>query len=793
MTRRILCALLLGMVTVFVPAAARANGVPFIYQPLSPSSVAPGGADFTLTVSGTGFISNAVINWNGSPRTTTFLSSSKLSASIFASDIASAGTALITVTNPASGGGTSNSLPFQVASPTVGLSFQDNVLPAGVGGLAISHFDVGDFNGDGKLDLVVSNFLLDTVNLFLGNGDGTFQSPVPITVVPPPTRLISFGLGDVNGDGKPDLIASYFDQNVTPNVIGTSVAIQNGDGTFQPVKTTPGLSIIGSVLVVADFNGDGKPDIASFFGNQITFGLGNGDGTFSPNVIFTSPVNVNGGPAINSLAVGDFNGDGKLDIAFVAVPKYLAILFGNGDGTFGPPSLVYDTGFGADAVTAADFNGDGKLDLALYHPQNIQSDANGTLSIFAGNGDGTFQDPVTLTGLPESSSLTMFALSDLNTDGHLDLIAQNMALLLGNGTGPFSHTQIAIPSFASVTADFDGDGKPDLLGFAGGFNLHLMLQTPPPPDFSGSVNPSFQSVAPGSSATYTVSVSSIDGFAGAVQFSSSGLPAGATATFSPATITSSGSTTLAVSTSNSTPSGSYTVTLTGISGSIVHVGTFILNVGTPGTDFSDFAGSLTPSYQTITPGSVTHYDLGISPLNGFTGTVTFSVSGLPSGATASFAPSSISGGLGTSTLNVTTSVGTPTGTYALVVTATGGSHVHSTAVNLNVGPAGTDFTDFTGFITPQSQTVARGGVANFTLTTVPINGFNEDLHLGSGGTPTGVSITASSLSIRGGSGSSTITISPGPQATPGTYTITIGAIGDAKHIHSKDITLTITP
>jgi len=793
MRHRVLRFLFLASILLILSSSAHANGVPVIYAPLNPAAVAPGGAGFTLTVSGTGFTSTAVVNWNGSRRTTTFISASQLSASIPASDIASASTAIITVTNPGSGGGISNPLSFQVAASTVGLAFQDSQISAGFGtNVSVLSPVVGDFNGDGIPDIVTAGSAGDTLHIFFGNGDGTFQSPVSVQGVPPGDRFLDLSAGDVNGDGKPDLIASYLDLSVTPIVIGKAVLLQNGDGTFQAPVLTPNVPN-GVPTVVADVNGDGKPDLISACGQGLCVGLGNGDGTFSPSVVFTSPVNTNNGPAILSLAVGDFNGDGKLDIAFLVNPKYLVVIFGNGDGTFGPPSLIYDTGYLGDGIAVADFNGDGKLDLALYYPQNIQATNNGALSIFLGNGDGTFQEPVTLPGLPESGNLTVLVPGDFNADGHLDLVAQNAAILIGNGTGTFSHSEIPLPHFASVAADLNGDGRLDLIGTDSGPNLHILLQTPPPPDFRGSVNPTFQTVVTGSTATYSVSISAIDGFTGTVQFAVAGLPSGAIATFNPPTVTGSGTTTLTISTSSATPTGSYTITLTGTSGALVHTGTATLNVGPSGTDFTDFAGSVSPGYQTITPGSSTHYDLGISPINGFTGTVAFSVSGLPSGATAVFTPSTITGGSGTSITNISTSSSTATGSYPVIVTATSGSHVHSTKVNLNVGPAGTDFTDFTGSITPQSQAAAIGGTANYTVNIVPINGFNEDIRIGQEGTPTGVAISATTQSIRGGSGSSVITVSPGPAATPGTYTITLSFVGDANHSHIATITLTVTP
>src|SRR5439155_14204937 len=130
------------------------NPVPLISQPLVPDAVAPGGAGFTLTVNGTGFVSGSVVNWNGSARATTFVSNSQLTVSILVSDIAIASTASVTVVNPSPGGGTSNVefFPITLASSSILLSKSDYATAAGPAGVA-----VGDFNGDGKLDLAVTD------------------------------------------------------------------------------------------------------------------------------------------------------------------------------------------------------------------------------------------------------------------------------------------------------------------------------------------------------------------------------------------------------------------------------------------------------------------------------------------------------------------------------------------------------------------------------------------------------------------------------------------------------------
>jgi FG-GAP-like repeat len=192
------------------------NPVPLINNPLSPTSVAPGGPGFTLTVNGTGFVTGATIKWNGTALTTSFVSASQLTAGVPASDIASAGSAWVTVTNPAPGGGTSLPAFLRMASPDTSPSFVSYIQGTPFNHPGISSMITGDFNSDGKLDLA---FLGDTatptgnnsfsVCIELGNGDGSFQSPVCSPVRQPATGGQqdpgSIVAGDFNGDGKLDL------------------------------------------------------------------------------------------------------------------------------------------------------------------------------------------------------------------------------------------------------------------------------------------------------------------------------------------------------------------------------------------------------------------------------------------------------------------------------------------------------------------------------------------------------------------------------------------------------------
>lgn len=197
-------------------------------------------------------------------------------------------------------------------------------------------------------------------------------------------------------------------------------------------------------------------------------------------------------------------------------------------------------------------------------------------------------------------------------------------------------------------------------------------------DFSISATPASQTVTAGNGTTYTTTISALSGFAGAVNMSVSGLPSGAAATFNPASVTGSGTSTLAVTTSSITPFGTYTLTITGTSGTLTHSSTVTLVVTGVNPDFSIAAA---PASQTVIRGASTTYTVTVGSLNGFTGTVALSVSGLPSRATATFSPTSVAGS-GTSTLTVTTNRRSLAGTSTLTITGTSGSLTHSTTVTL---------------------------------------------------------------------------------------------------------------
>src|SRR2546427_5557743 len=252
------------------------NPVPLINQPLVPDATRPGGAGFSLTVNGTGFVSGSVVKWNGSARATTVVSGAQLKATIFSTDIAKAGTAWVKVVNPSPGGGTSNVAFLEITRPTSSVALSTSYVRAGSSPASVV---AGNFNGDGKLDLAVANAGSNNVSMLLGNGDGTFKPALNSGVLGPG----SLAVGDFNGDGKLDLAVTN---------AGVSILLGNGDGAFRaPVTYATGNS--PSSVAVGDFNRDGKVDLAvanSGASNgvaSVSVLLGRGDGTFNPAVNYS--------------------------------------------------------------------------------------------------------------------------------------------------------------------------------------------------------------------------------------------------------------------------------------------------------------------------------------------------------------------------------------------------------------------------------------------------------------------------------------------------------------------------
>ena len=270
---------------------------------------------------------------------------------------------------------------------------------------------------------MVGNYFESGVYVLLGNGDGTFQAPVLYATG---GYLTSIAVADFNGDGKPD-IAVCGTTVVAPTGANAGVLLGNGNGTFQTPRSLNGVGNGPYWLVAGDFNKDGKLDLAiadrgtlgdtsSDNGSVLVF-LGQGDGSFQ------SPASYPAGINPNFITAADVNGDNVLDLLVAtSVPNFayrVAVLLGNGNGTFGSTNLIA-TSYGPKWIAVADLDGDGKQDLAIAHCCGAPD-----ATFMLGNGDGTFQPDVHLAAAVSPSTL---AAADLNGDGKPDLVIGLYAL-----------------------------------------------------------------------------------------------------------------------------------------------------------------------------------------------------------------------------------------------------------------------------------------------------------------------------------------------------------------------------
>jgi Bacterial Ig-like domain (group 3)/FG-GAP-like repeat len=671
--------------------------------------------------------------------------------------------------------GAFNPVSTIVAPPSVTFSVSEFTSPVteSTSNLTPSSYVLGDVNGDGKLDVVyVSNYRGYAIyGVALGNGDGTF-APVVITGFPQiapsigydiSTTIGSVNIGDFNHDGKADIIFNF---NDIAGPFGTGLYLQgigilpgNGAGTFgAPILTdtynsgtTPPALGIPTISTIADLNGDGYPDLlASNSSVSVVNGvgvasgilqvyLGKDDGTFaSPTAAITTTT-------LGQFVLADFNKDGKLDIAALtetsASQAQLQIALGNGNGTFGTPAVSNLTGgdsIRSGSLAAADFDGDGNIDLALLDYISYSG-------VFYGKGDGTF------TSVPISGGV----------------VPKDLLNLFVGGTG-------------AAVADFNKDGKPDIL--AGGtilLNLYGSAPVITPSQASTTIavtaSPS-GSILPGTSVTFTATIT----------------PGTSTATPGGMVTFLDGTTTLGTGTISSNVA-TYTTSALAVGG---HSITAVYAGDT------NFIGS-TSSALTVTVSTSV-----ISTTTSLSATVTSAVSGTSITFTAQVSPASGTG-VPTGTVNFTdgtTALGSVlldgTGKAAYTTSALAiGSHsiraayggaatfVASTSSSLAVTITAPPVLDFAISVSPASSTVTHGNSISTTVSVTPANGFNQATSLTCTGAPSGATCTIAPASVTpNGTAASTATVtlqtSAGSASLPNTHrrfslaaTLPLGLIG----------------
>jgi hypothetical protein len=591
--------------------------------------------------------------------------------------------------------------------------------------------NLGDVNNDGQQDLIVTSG--SNYSVLLGTSKGTFNpastipappatitapNPVggaPVTIVTgPATTGSTFAVGDLNGDGKADLVYLVYNlyeiNPITNNQQGYTgifyfVSLSNGDGTFQApvpyavpqIAPTNGfdITLTADSIHIDDFNGDGKADLIFNFTditgpNSVYLqGLmvlpGNGDGTFGAPIItytYNSTTAPTGATSnIPSIAnVIDINGDSKLDLATYkgnfalnngngVTTTNLQIYLGKGDGTFATPTTAVTSTHLASA-TFADFNGDGKLDLAC-----LGEDANsqGQLFVALGNGDGTFATPTLslLDGgdvVPESG----LTAADFDGDGKVDLAYLDSAsfsgIFYGKGDGTFTSVpiqngqvapkdlvNIGVGTFqGTIALDLNKDGHPDILSGNGVLlSLYGSATTPPPPTLTATttaLTSSASSIVAGGSLTLTATIAGVSG--------STGTPTG-TVNFLDGT-TSLGSPTLTSGTASVTTTalaaGSHSITAVYSGDSTFSTSTssnLTITVTAP-PPAATFAITLANATGTVARGSNITDTITITPSGGFNQAVALTCTGAPVNSTCTLSPASV----------------TPNGTAAITSTLT---------------------------------------------------------------------------------------------------------------------------
>jgi hypothetical protein len=611
---------------------------------------------------------------------------------------------------------------------------------------AVGVIGVGDFNHDGKLDFVAAGYGVghdasnaQGIQIFLGTGDGTFQTGYAQTFAGTANRTpAAVYVGDFNRDGKLDLLV-FLEDNTgwTPND-DIYEFFGNGDGTFQAGKLL--FTHIGP-MVVADVDRDGYPDIVNMLfpiaGDetpqpvQFSIYIGQPDGTFKLTNTYT-PYGYGGflaqAPYSSNVAehyapmLGDFNGDGNLDLAAFQgtgsnnPDTFVQFLLGNGDGTFTPTFDVFDFRKPEMTAYAVDLTGTGRADLFELNGYRstysvLPSAVAPTLQL------GIVEDPVPgpkgtgiiLLDVPSASSTTI----SLTASDPAITVPATVSIPSGTVSKTFAFTIGSAFNTNHVFAITAQSGGSSAIAYgtavasgAAGFLAQM----------SGPISlPDLNLGAGQNENDIVIQLNSTNGYESTVSLQCLGLSTNAQCQFNPSSVLIRPGDyidlRMMISVGSGTPRGSYPAKVRVTDGIISQDVPFTLNVG-------DFSLSLSPQVLQVFPTDQNaSYKLTVGSINKFDQALNLTCAGLPAGAVCSVGYPAINVGDGLPEVIAIQTQSVPTGNYQISVTGVSAPLTHTATAQLQV-------TDFTATVDPTTATVAKGSSTNFNVTVNPVNGFD---------------------------------------------------------------------